>query len=102
MHPQKISRREFLRLAGLHAALYAGGIKFPALAEPFTPDAEIAITAKEKYVPILTGIAFRSKPVHRNRERGMCLPGDGTETHGSGRKSFIDVFCRFNLINADG
>lgn len=61
MATQKISRREFLRLAGVGAgALFAGGLKLPALMEEsFMPDAEISITAKEKWVQILSGSQTR-------------------------------------------
>ena len=60
MYKQKINRREFLRLAGIGAtAMFAGGFKLPSLMEPFVPDAEIAITAKEKWVQILSGSQTR-------------------------------------------
>lgn len=60
MITQRISRRDFLRLAGVGAgAMFAGGFKLPALMEPFVPDAEIAITAREKYVQILSGSQTR-------------------------------------------
>jgi FtsP/CotA-like multicopper oxidase with cupredoxin domain len=60
MSTQRISRRDFLRLAGVGAgAMFAGGFKLPALMEPFVPDAEIAITAREKYVQILSGSQTR-------------------------------------------
>jgi FtsP/CotA-like multicopper oxidase with cupredoxin domain len=62
MNPQNISRRDFLRLTGVSAvALFAGGLKRPSLMdmEPFMPDAEISITALEKYVQILSGAQTR-------------------------------------------
>lgn len=61
MGTQKISRREFLRLAGVGAgALFAGGLKLPAfMEEAFVPDAEISITAKEKWVQVLSGSQTR-------------------------------------------
>ena len=57
MSTQKISRRDFLRLTGVSAAaLFASGLRRPSLMdEPFVPDAEISITALEKYVQILSG-----------------------------------------------
>ena len=78
MNPPKISRREFLRFAGLGAFALVGsrlgafgrpvspyrplGLK-RALAqmdmEPFTPDAEVSITAAEKFVQILPGAQTR-------------------------------------------
>ena len=61
MGTQKISRREFMRLAGMSAAgLFANRLKMPALMdEPFMPDAELSITAAEKYVQILSGAQTR-------------------------------------------
>ncbi|HEX5839065.1 MAG TPA: multicopper oxidase family protein [Anaerolineales bacterium] len=60
MSKQTISRREFLRLAGVGAtAMLASGFRLPSQMEPFVPDAEIAITAKEKYVQILSGAQTR-------------------------------------------
>jgi FtsP/CotA-like multicopper oxidase with cupredoxin domain len=61
MSPQRISRREFLRLAGINAALlFAGRLKPHILMdETFMPDAEISITAKEKWVQILSGVQTR-------------------------------------------
>ena len=60
MRKQTISRREFLRLAGLGTtAMLASGFRLPLQMEPFVPDAEIAITAKEKYVQILSGSQTR-------------------------------------------
>jgi FtsP/CotA-like multicopper oxidase with cupredoxin domain len=57
MSTHKINRREFLKFTGLGAtALFASGIRRPSLIqEPFVPDAEISITALEKYVSILSG-----------------------------------------------
>ena len=57
----KLNRREFLRLAGINAAvLFAGRLKLPSvMEEPFMPDAEIAISAVEKYVQILSGAQTR-------------------------------------------
>ena len=61
MATPKINRREFLRLAGINAGvLFAGGFKLPSLMdEPFMPDAEISITAAEKFVQILSGAQTR-------------------------------------------
>ena len=61
MITQKINRREFLRLAGINAAvLFAGRFRRPSqMGEPFMPDAEISITAAEKYVQILSGAQTR-------------------------------------------
>jgi FtsP/CotA-like multicopper oxidase with cupredoxin domain len=61
MSSQKINRRDFLRLTGVSAAaLFAGGLKAPAfMDEPFMPDAEISITAREKWVQILSGAQTR-------------------------------------------
>jgi len=57
MNPHKINRREFLRMSVLGgAALFAGGLRRPSLMEEsFVPDAEVSITALEKYVQILPG-----------------------------------------------
>ena len=53
-----MNRRDFLKFTGIGAAaLFSSGL-LPARAssmEPFVPDAEISITALEKYVPILSG-----------------------------------------------
>ncbi|HEX6034194.1 MAG TPA: hypothetical protein VFY83_07145, partial [Anaerolineales bacterium] len=61
MSLKKLNRREFLRLAGINAAvLFAGRFKMPTLMdEPFMPDAEISITAVEKFVQILSGAQTR-------------------------------------------
>ena len=78
MSSQKISRRDFLRFAGLGAFALLGsrldsfGRQFSpyrlqgvqrALAqmdmEPFMPDAEVSITAAEKFVQILPGAQTR-------------------------------------------
>jgi FtsP/CotA-like multicopper oxidase with cupredoxin domain len=61
MSIQKINRREFLRLSGLGAAaLFTTGFRGPSLmGEEFMPDAEISITAKEKWVQILSGAQTR-------------------------------------------
>ena len=60
MGTPKITRREFLRLAGVSAtAMFASGFRLPSLIEPFVPDAEISITAKEKWVQILSGSQTR-------------------------------------------
>lgn len=74
MSTHKISRREFLRLAGINAAaLFAGGFRLPSLMEePFMPDAEIAITAKEKWVQILSGL-----PTRVWSYEGQLLSGSG-------------------------
>ena len=58
---QKINRRDFLRLAGVNAAvLFAGRLKMSSLIEePFMPDSEISITATEKWVQILSGSQTR-------------------------------------------
>ncbi len=53
-----MNRRDFLKFTGIGAAaLFSRGL-LPAKAssmEPFVPDAEISITAREKYVQILSG-----------------------------------------------
>ena len=61
MTTPKINRREFLKLAGINGAvLFAGRLRLPSLMdEPFIPDAEISITAKEKWVQILSGAQTR-------------------------------------------
>lgn len=72
MGSQSISRREFLRVAGLSSAalLFGRGLDafgrrpsrfnpLRAQMEPFVPDAEISITAAEKMVQILPGAQTR-------------------------------------------
>jgi len=68
MNSQNLSRRDFLRMAGMgSAALLVGnrlgfsrpGSSMGSLMEPFVPDAEISITAVEKYVQILSGAQTR-------------------------------------------
>lgn len=74
MNSQALSRRDFLRLAGVGAAVLVGGRfnLFGGRASPlstlaqmdmepghFMPDAEIAITAAEKWVQILPGAPTR-------------------------------------------
>ncbi len=69
MDTPKISRRDFLRTTGLFSAamLFAGPMQsrpMRSLAamdmdEPFMPDAEINLTAYEKWVPILPGAQTR-------------------------------------------
>jgi FtsP/CotA-like multicopper oxidase with cupredoxin domain len=68
MNPQGISRRDFLHLAGFGgAALLFGNplrriqpFATPGMQmEPFVPDAEISITAAEKFVQILSGAQTR-------------------------------------------
>ena len=61
MNKQNLSRRDFLRFAGINvAALFGSRFKFPTfMDEPFVPDTEIAITAAEKYVQILSGAQTR-------------------------------------------
>jgi FtsP/CotA-like multicopper oxidase with cupredoxin domain len=61
MGTPKINRREFLRLSGLGAAaLFTTGLRRPSLmGEEFMPDAEVLITAKEKWVQILSGAQTR-------------------------------------------
>jgi FtsP/CotA-like multicopper oxidase with cupredoxin domain len=67
----RLSRREFLKLAGMSTAgLLSSGLTplgsyfAPRVAaampmEPFVPDAEVWLTAKEKYVQILSGAQTR-------------------------------------------
>jgi FtsP/CotA-like multicopper oxidase with cupredoxin domain len=53
-----MNRRDFLKFTGIGAAALFGGGMLPAKVsamEPFVPDAEISITALEKYVQILSG-----------------------------------------------
>ncbi|MGE5463054.1 MAG: multicopper oxidase domain-containing protein [Syntrophothermus sp.] len=61
MNQQRISRRDFLKFTGLGAtALFASGLRRPSLiGEEFIPDAEVSITAKEKWVQILSGAQTR-------------------------------------------
>lgn len=64
MSAQNISRRDFLKLAGIgYGGLLFGSSIFKRipslLMEPFMPDAEIAITAREKWVQILSGSQTR-------------------------------------------
>ena len=61
MSAHNLFRREFLRLTGMGAAAFlATGIRPPSLMEePFMPDAEISITAKEKWVQVLSGAQTR-------------------------------------------
>jgi FtsP/CotA-like multicopper oxidase with cupredoxin domain len=73
MNQNDVSRREFLKFAGVSTAglLSSGFSPFgrylvramaatvPAQMEPFVPDAEIALTAKEKWVQILPGAQTR-------------------------------------------
>lgn len=68
MDSQNLSRRDFLRMAGLGSAAFLVGNRLGfsrpgsstgLLMEPFVPDAEIAITAAEKYVQILSGAQTR-------------------------------------------
>ena len=61
MGTPKINRREFLRLSGLGAAaLFTTGLRRPSLmGEEFMPDAVINVTAKEKWVQILSGSQTR-------------------------------------------
>ncbi len=68
MTSSNLSRREFLRMAGLGSAAFLAGNRFGfskprsspwSQMEPFIPDAEIAITAKEKWVQILSGAQTR-------------------------------------------
>ena len=61
MGSHNISRRDFLRFAGFNAAVLFGG-RFSIrsmMEEPFMPDAEVAITAAEKTVQILSGAQTR-------------------------------------------
>jgi FtsP/CotA-like multicopper oxidase with cupredoxin domain len=70
MGSKKLSRRNFLKNAGISAAFVLGGtFNFPRLpvpsfpsrpaGEPFVPDAEISLTASEKTVQILQGAQTR-------------------------------------------
>jgi len=60
MSSNKLSRREFLRMAGMgSAALLVGNRIGLSQMESFVPDAEISITAVEKYVQILSGAQTR-------------------------------------------
>src|SRR5512134_3547652 len=73
MNTRRISRRDFLRFTGVSAAALLGS-RYSRLGswllphantqghldmEPFVPDAEIDITAAEKYVQILSGAQTR-------------------------------------------
>ena len=64
MNSKNLSRRDFLRVTGLGSAalLLGNGFKkmgVTAQMEPFVPDAEVTITAHEKYVQILSGAQTR-------------------------------------------
>jgi FtsP/CotA-like multicopper oxidase with cupredoxin domain len=68
MTSQNLSRRDFLRIAGMGSAALMVGNRFGFLhphsststqMEPFVPDAEISLTAKEKWVQILSGSQTR-------------------------------------------
>ena len=70
MKSKRISRRDFLQLSGLSAAALMANpfrqqpslwsaARVRAQMEPFVPDAEISITAAEKYVQILSGAQTR-------------------------------------------
>jgi len=68
MSTQKINRRDFLRVTGLSGAAFLFGKPLHRMGllpssgmqmEPFMPDAEISIAAKEKYVQILSGAQTR-------------------------------------------
>src|ERR1041384_2437899 len=68
MQPKSLSRRDFLKVASLSSAglflrkpLISSGLLSPnrAQMEPFVADAEISITAAEKFVPILSGAQTR-------------------------------------------
>lgn len=70
MEQKNITRRDFLKFTGLGAAALLslganplGGratlVPWSQMSEPFVPDAEIALTATEKYVQILSGAQTR-------------------------------------------
>ena len=71
MKPHKISRRDFLKFSGVGTAAIFGGNLFGfgqrssllgvnlSSMEPFMPDAEISVTAAEKFMPILSGAQTR-------------------------------------------
>jgi len=68
MNSKHVSRREFLRVAGFSSAALLVGNRLDRIGlrsmtssqmEPFVPDAEISITAAEKYVQILSGAQTR-------------------------------------------
>ena len=66
MNTQTFNRREFLKVAGLGGAALLAGQPLAALGsdssmpmEPFMPDAEISLTAKEKTVQIFSGAPTR-------------------------------------------
>ena len=69
MSTQKFSRRDFMRVGGVGAALLLGhrfvpfGKLISARAQmdmdPFIPDAEVSLTATEKWVQILPGAQTR-------------------------------------------
>jgi FtsP/CotA-like multicopper oxidase with cupredoxin domain len=68
MASQNLSRRDFLRIAGMGSAALMAGNRFGFSTprsfnlkqmDPFVPDAEISITAVEKYVQILSGAQTR-------------------------------------------
>lgn len=62
MRPRPVSRRDFLKVTGLGSAALLFGKPLSAVwpqTEPFVPDAEMSITASEKYVEILSGAQTR-------------------------------------------
>jgi FtsP/CotA-like multicopper oxidase with cupredoxin domain len=68
MNKKMLSRRDFLRFVGMSSAAFlvrkpmrafAAPMAMDMPVEPFMPDAEISITAAEKYVQILSGAQTR-------------------------------------------
>src|SRR5690349_1811751 len=62
MRSRPVSRRDFLKVTGLGSAALLFGKPLSAVwpqTEPFVPDAEMSITASEKYVEILSGAQTR-------------------------------------------
>jgi len=58
MRSKFVNRRDFLKMTGIGSAAFLLGKPFSSIwsqAEPLVPDAEISITASEKYVQILSG-----------------------------------------------
>jgi len=81
MDSKNLSRRDFLRMAGMSfGGLLIGShldpvlkrVSLPLQMEPFVPDAEISITAVEKYVQILSGA-----PTRVWSYEGQVLSGSG-------------------------
>ena len=85
MSPQNLNRRDFLKMAGMSfSGLLIGNRLTPLIQhtsvqsqmEEFIPDAEIAITAVEKFVQIFSGSQTRVWSYE-----GQLLSGSGVTVH---------------------